>query len=131
MNQRSALAPSDQSAVSCAGDHATGSREEMGRLLRNLTPLVAARRGAAVLAPALLLTGCFGSKTPAGHAADYARAIAGMQGLAVESVNCSPRGTVSWTCAGRLKSGRRFICSVGPTGREFPAGTCTVRAIRP
>jgi hypothetical protein len=102
----------------------------MGRPLRKLTPLVVARRSAAVLAPALLLAGCFGTKTPAGHAADYARAIAGTQGLAVESVNCSPRGAVSWTCAGRLKSGGTFICSIGPTGREFPSGTCTARATR-
>jgi hypothetical protein len=102
----------------------------MARLLRQLTPIAAARRAAAVVAPALLLAGCFGTKTPAGHAADYARAIAGMQGLAVGSVTCSPRGAESWTCAGRLKSGRGFICSVGPTGREFPAGTCAVRLTR-
>ena len=100
----------------------------MGRLLRNLTPLAVARRSAVALAPALLLAGCFGTKTPAGHAAEYARAIARTQGLTVESVNCSPRGAVSWTCAGRLKSGRGFTCIVGPTGRAFPSGTCTVRA---
>ena len=122
--------PSDQSAVACAGDHATGPREGKGRPLGNLTPLAAARRSAAVLAPALLLAGCFGTKTPAGHAAEYARAIAGTQGLTVGSVNCSPRGAVSWTCAGRLKSGRQFVCSVGPTGREFPAGTCRVLVTR-
>jgi hypothetical protein len=94
-------------------------------LLRNVTPLAAA------LALALLLTGCFGTKTPAGHAAENARAIASWQGLTAESVHCSPRGAASWTCSGRLKSGREFTCSVGPTGRVGPNGTCTVRAPRP
>jgi hypothetical protein len=110
---------------------ATGPREEMGRLLRYVTSLAAARRGAGVLAPALLLAGCFGAKTPAEHAADYARAIASTEGLTVETANCSPRGAASWTCTGRLKSGREFTCSVGPAGRVAPTGTCTVRASRP
>jgi hypothetical protein len=76
---------------------------------------VAASAGA--LGSALFLAGCFGAQTPAEHAADSARAIAGRQGLAAESVKCSPRGAVSWTCTGRLKSGREFTCSVGPAGR--------------
>jgi hypothetical protein len=46
----------------------------MRRLRRKLTPLAAA------LAPALLLAGCFGTKTPAGHAAENARVIATTQG---------------------------------------------------
>jgi hypothetical protein len=112
-------------------ERATGPREEMGRLFRNVTPLGVARRSVGALAPALLLAGCFGTKTPAGHAAEYARSIASMQGLTIESVNCSPRGEVSWTCTGRLKSGREFSCSVGPTGRVAPSGTCTVHARRP
>jgi hypothetical protein len=103
----------------------------MGRLLRNVTPLVVARRSAGALALSLLLAGCFGTKTPAGHAAVYARVIASRQGLTIESVNCSPHGAVSWTCTGRLKSGREFTCSVGPTGRVAPTGTCTVQARRP
>jgi hypothetical protein len=107
-----------------------GPREEMGRLRRNVKPLVVARRSIGALALALLLAGCFGTKTPAGHAADYARSIAGTQGLAIERVNCSPRGA-SWTCTGRLKSGRSFTCSVGPTGRTWPEGRCTVQTPRP
>jgi hypothetical protein len=84
-----------------------------------------------VLAPALLLAGCFGTKTPAGHAVEYARAIASTQGLVVKTVQCSSRGAASWTCTGRLQSGREFTCSVGPTGRVAPTGTCTVRAPGP
>jgi hypothetical protein len=97
----------------------------MGRLLRNVTPLAGA------LALALLLAGCFGTKTPAGHAAENARAIAGYQGLTVESVSCLPRGAASWTCRGRLQSGREITCSVGPTGRVGPIGSCTARRPRP
>jgi hypothetical protein len=103
----------------------------MGRLLRNVTPLAAARRTAGALAPALLLAGCFGRQTPAEHAAGYARVIAGTQGLTVKSVNCSPRGDAAWTCTGRLQSGREFTCSVGPVGRASTTGTCTVQGRRP
>jgi hypothetical protein len=101
------------------------------RSLSNVRPNTRALWSIGALASALLLAGCFGTKTPAGHAADYARAIASTQGLAIESVNCSPRGAASWTCSGRLKSGREFTCSVGPTGRVSPSGTCTVQAPRP
>jgi hypothetical protein len=83
----------DQSALGWADDHATGPPEEMESLLRNLTPLAAARRSAGVLAPALLLAGCFGAKTPAEHAAEYARVIASRSGLTTQSVHCS-RGAV-------------------------------------
>ena len=103
----------------------------MGHLLRKLTLRDAARGSAGVLAPVLLVAGCFGTKTPAEHAAEYARAIASTQGLTVETAKCSPRGAASWTCTGRLNSGRAFTCSVGPTGRAAPSGTCTVRAVRP
>ena len=58
----------------------------MGRLLRNLTLLAAARWRAGALAPALLLAGCFGTKPAAERAADYARVIALTQGLTVEKV---------------------------------------------
>jgi hypothetical protein len=95
---------------------------------RGVTPMVAVRLGLGASATALLLAGCFGTRTPAGHAADYARAIAGMQGLAIETVSCSPRGAASWTCTGRLKSGRAVTCSVGPTGRVSPTGRCVARA---
>jgi hypothetical protein len=90
----------------------------MGRRLRNLTPLAAARRSAVALAPALLLAGCFGTKTPAGHAAEWARVIAGRQGLTINTVNCSPRGAASWTCAGRLKSGRAFLQRLSDRSRR-------------
>jgi hypothetical protein len=99
-------------------------------MVRNLTPLAAASRSAGAVASALLLAGCFGTKTPAEHAADYARAIASAQGLTIETVSCSPRGSVSWTCTGRSRSGRRLTCSVGPTGRVSPEGTCTVAVRR-
>jgi hypothetical protein len=103
----------------------------MRRSLRHLRPLAAARRGAVALASALLVAGCFGTKTAAEHAAEDARLIASTQGLTVESVNCTPHGEVAWTCTGRLRSGREFGCSVGPTGRVSAAGTCTVQAGRP
>ena len=103
----------------------------MRRSLRHVMPLAAARRSVVVLAPALLVAGCFGSKTPAEHAADRARIIATGQGLTIESVSCSPRGEVAWTCTGRLQSGRQFTCSVGPVGRVSAVGTCTARAARP
>ena len=90
----------------------------MGRSSRRLTTLAVARRNAVTLVSALLLAGCFGAKTPAENAADYARANASAQGLTVKSVRCSPRGEVAWTCKGRLRSGRAFTCSVGPTGRS-------------
>jgi hypothetical protein len=73
---------------------------------------------------------CFGTKTPAEHAADFARVIASTQGLTVQSVSCSPRGEVAWTCkvawtcTGRLQSGRGFTCSVGPVDQT---GTCTAQ----
>jgi outer membrane lipoprotein-sorting protein len=85
------------------------------------------RRSLAALVPALVLAGCFGSETPAEHAADYARAIASEQGLTVQTVSCSPRGEVAWTCTGRLRSGRAFVCRVGPLGRSGATGTCTAR----
>jgi hypothetical protein len=103
----------------------------MERLLGNVTLLAAARWSAGALAPALLLAGCFGTKTAAETAADYARVIALTQGLTLQSVNCSPRGEAAWTCTGRLKSGREFTCSVGPFGRSTPTGTCTVNAPTP
>lgn len=103
----------------------------MHRSLRNVRPLAAARRSVVVLAPALFVAGCFGSKTPAEHAADRARVIASAQGLTIESVSCLPRGEVAWTCTGRLQSGREFTCSVGPVGRVSAVGTCTARADRP
>ena len=62
---------------------------------------------------------------------DRARVIASAQGLTIESVSCSPRGEVAWTCTGRLQSGREFTCSVGPVGRVNAVGTCTARADRP
>jgi hypothetical protein len=61
--------PEDESALGCAGDHAIGSRTGVGRLPHNVTPLAAAS------ALALLLAGCFGPETPAGHAAENARAM--------------------------------------------------------
>jgi hypothetical protein len=96
-----------------------------------MTLLAAARRGGCALAPALLLAGCFGTKSGAERAGDDARVIALTQGLTVESVHCSPHGQAAWTCTGRLKSGREFTCSVGPFGRSAPAGACTVNAPRP
>ena len=86
---------------------------------------------AVALALVLFLAGCVGANTLAEHAADYARVIAGTQGLTVQSVSCSPRGEVAWTCTGRLQSGRKFSCSVGPAGRAGQIGTCTVLAGRP
>jgi hypothetical protein len=121
----------DRSALTCADDHATGPREEMGRLLRDLTLLAAARWRAGALAPALLLAGCFATKSATERAADDARVIALTQGLTVESVHCSPRGEAAWTCTGRLKSGREFTCSVGPFGRSAPTDSCTVKAPSP
>lgn len=83
------------------------------------------------MALVLFLAGCVDAKTLAEHAADYARVIAGTQGLTVQSVSCSPRGEVAWTCTGRLQSGREFTCSVGPVGRVSPTGTCMAQAGRP
>jgi hypothetical protein len=93
-------------------------------------PLAAGRRIIVVLAPVLLVAGCVGSKTLAEHAAEIAGEIAGTQGLTIQSVSCSPRGDVSWTCTGRLQSGREFTCSVGPVGRVSTLGTCTVKKDR-
>jgi hypothetical protein len=99
----------------------------MGGSLRHMTPLAAARRSALALAPALLLAGCSGAETPSEQAAYYARVIASAQGLTLQSVSCSPRGEVAWTCTGRLPAGQEYTCSVGPTGRVSPTGTCTAR----
>jgi hypothetical protein len=112
-------------------DHVPGAREEMGRSSRHLTTLAVARRTAVTLVSALLLAGCFGAKTPAENAADYARVNASAEGLTVKSVSCSPRGEVAWTCKGRLRSGREFTCSVGPTGRVAATVTCTAQTHRP
>lgn len=102
----------------------------MRRTVPHVRPLAAARRSAVALAPALLVAGCFGTKTAAEHAAEDARLIASTQGLTVESVSCTRRGEVAWTCTGRLRSGREFSCSVGPAGRVSAIGTCTVQAGR-
>lgn len=83
------------------------------------------------MASVLFLAGCFGTKTGAERAADYARVIAFTQGLTFQSVSCSPRGEVAWTCIGRVQSGREFTCSVGPVGRVSPTGTCTAQVGRP
>jgi hypothetical protein len=101
----------------------------MRRSLRHVRPLAAACRIAVVLAPVLFVAGC--GKTRAEHAADSARLIAITQGLTIQSVSCSPRGDVAWTCTGRLQSGREFTCSVGPVGRVSTIGTCTARTARP
>jgi hypothetical protein len=103
----------------------------MHRSLRHLRPRAAARRIVVVLAPILFVAGCAGSKTLAEHAAESAVGIATAQGLTIQSVSCSPRGEVSWTCTGRLQSGRQFTCSVGPVGRVSASGTCMARADRP
>jgi hypothetical protein len=100
-------------------------------MLRNGGTLAAVCGAVGALASALLLAGCFGTKTPAGHAAEYARAIARTQGLTIQSVSCSPRGAVSWTCAGRTRSGRRITCRVGPSGRVSPSGSCSVQTPKP
>jgi hypothetical protein len=102
----------------------------MRRSLRQVSRLSAVRRSAVALALVLFLAGCFGTKTAAEHAADYARLIASTQGLTVQSVSCSPDGEVAWTCTGRLRSGREFTCSVGPVGRVSPIGTCMALAGR-
>ena len=104
----------------------------MRRSPRQVRRLAAVGPSAVVLAPVLFLAGCFGTETTlAEHAAEYARLIASTQGLTVQSVSCSPRGEVAWTCTGRLQSGRRFTCSVGPAGRVPQSGTCTAQAGRP
>jgi hypothetical protein len=103
----------------------------MRRSLCHVRPLAAARRSAVVLAPVLVVAGCLGSKTAAEHAADSARLTAITQGLTIQSVSCSPRGDVAWTCTGRLQSGREFTCSVGPVGRVSATDACTARAARP
>ena len=89
----------------------------MRRSLRQVSPLAAVRGTAVALALVLFLAGC---KTAAEHAADYARLIASTEGLTIESVNCSPDGQVVWTCTGRLRSGRKFTCSVGPVESRQP-----------
>ena len=116
--------------LACACDRATASHTAMGRPLGNLRPVTAARRSVAVFAPALLLAGCFGTKTPTERAADYARMFAWAHGLTVARVDCSADGA-SWMCAGRLKSGRTFTCRVGPSGRVGQTGACTVERPRP
>lgn len=103
----------------------------MRRSLRQVRRLAAVRRSAVALALVLFLAGCFGTKTAAERAADYARVIAFTQGLTFQSVSCSPRGEVAWTCIGRVQSGREFTCSVGPVGRVSPTGTCTAQVGRP
>jgi hypothetical protein len=103
----------------------------MRRSLRQVSPLAAVRGSVVALALVLFLAGCLGAKTAAEHAAEAARLMASIQGLAVESVSCSPDGEVAWTCTGRLQSGREFTCSVGPVGRVSQIGTCTVLAGRP
>ena len=99
--------------------------------LRQVSRLAAVRYSAATLALVLFLAGCVGTTTLAEHAAVYARLIASTEGFTVQSVSCSPRGEVAWTCTGRLQSGREFTCSVGPVGRVSPIGTCTAQAGRP
>jgi hypothetical protein len=103
----------------------------MRRSLRQVRRLAAVRRSTATLASVLFLAGCVGTNTLADHAAFYARLIASTQGFTVQSVSCSPRGEVAWTCTGRLQSGREFTCSVGAVGRVSPNGTCTAQAGRP
>ena len=103
----------------------------MRRSLRQVSPVGAVSGIAVALALALCLAGCLGGKTAEEHAAEAARLIASTEGLAVESVSCSPNGEVAWTCTGRLQSGRKFSCSVGPVGRVSQIGTCTVLAGRP
>jgi hypothetical protein len=95
----------------------------MGRSLRRVAPLAAARGSAVAWAPALFLAGCFTRKTPSQQAAGNARVIASSQGLRVESVRCSLNGEPAWTCTGRLPSGREFSCNVGPNGPEGTIGT--------
>jgi hypothetical protein len=103
----------------------------MRRSLRQVRRLAAVRRSAVALGLVLFVAGCFGTKTAAEHAADYARVIASTHGLTIHSVSCSPHGDVAWTCTGRLQSGRQFTCSVGPVGRVSQTGTCTAQAGRP
>lgn len=95
----------------------------MGRPLRHVTPLAAARRSAGALAPALFLAGCSTRETPSQQAAGNARVIASSQGLRIESVRCSLNGEAAWTCTGRLRSGREFTCTVAPEGPEGTIGT--------
>ena len=95
----------------------------MGRSLRHVAPLAAARRSAVALAQALFLAGCFTRETLSQQAAGNARMIASRQGLRIESVRCSLNGEAAWTCTGRLRSGREFTCHVGPNGREGTIGT--------
>jgi hypothetical protein len=92
----------------------------MRRSLRQLSPLAAVRGSAVALALVLLLAGCLGAKTGEEHAADYARLIAGTEGLTVESVSCSPNGEVWWTCTGRLQSGREFTLQRGSCRSRQP-----------
>jgi hypothetical protein len=103
----------------------------MRRSLRQVSSVGAFRGSAVALASVLFLAGCLGGKTAEEHATEAARLIASTEGLTVESVSCSPNGEVAWTCTGRLQSGRKFSCSVGPAGRAGQIGTCTVLAGRP
>ncbi|HEY2201630.1 MAG TPA: hypothetical protein VGH56_07060 [Solirubrobacteraceae bacterium] len=109
----------------------TGPGQEMRRSVRQVSPLGAARGSAVALALTLCLAGCLGGKSAAEHAAEAAQLTASTEGLTVETVSCSPNGDVWWTCTGRLQSGRRFSCSVGPAGRVSQMGACTVLAGRP
>jgi hypothetical protein len=85
---------------------------------------VRARRWAVAFVPALLLAGCLGAGAPARHAAGYARLIASSKGVTLDSVHCSRRGDVAWTCTGRTRSGQEYTCSVSLPGRVSPSGEC-------